>query len=79
MIRSEASGVLEAPFPTIIYILGGEPPQRPRALAMLLAARKIRLLNLERSCKSIITQFAREGSPAPGLHLPPAELSRKSN
>ena len=35
--------------------------------------------NLGRSCKIRITQLAREGSPPPGLRLPQAKLSRKSN
>jgi hypothetical protein len=47
---------------------------------MLFAFRaKDRLLNLGRSCKSIIAQLAREGSPPPGLRLRQAKLSRKSN
>jgi hypothetical protein len=41
-------------------------------------ARTDRLLNLGRSCNRI-TQLVRNGSPPPGLRLPPAKLSRKSN
>ena len=34
---------------------------------------------LGRSCKSVVTQLAGEGSPPPGLRLAQARLSRKSN
>jgi hypothetical protein len=35
--------------------------------------------NLGRSCKSVITQLAREGSPRPSLRLPQTRLSRDYN
>jgi hypothetical protein len=49
-------------------------------LRMLSAfALKDRLPKSWRELQMRITQLAREGSPPPGLRLPQAELSRKSN